>query len=125
MPRREARFGWALGDLSEKTRRRERLPFDAAWESRKLIVEVDEEQHRLPVRFWDKPGVVTVSGVDRGRQRRIYDDRKRRAAREQGYTVLEIEWASRPPLARRDRGADRRELQERLVDCGVLPLDTI
>jgi hypothetical protein len=43
---REKRYDWALGDESAKTGRRAMLPFDAVWESRKLIAEVDEDQHR-------------------------------------------------------------------------------
>jgi hypothetical protein len=42
---REARFDWALGDLSARTGRRVLLPFDAAWPERRLIVEVNESQH--------------------------------------------------------------------------------
>jgi len=49
------------------------LPFDAVWETRKLIVEVDEDQHDEPTPILDKPDVITVSGVHRGQQRRIYD----------------------------------------------------
>jgi len=118
-PQREVEYPWALGDLSKKTGRRRQLPFDAVWESRRLIVEVDEDQHRRPVKFWDKPDVITVSGVDRGEQRRIYDLRKRAAAREQGYRVVEIEWERRPPPDRRDRDADRRRLRELLSESGV------
>jgi hypothetical protein len=41
-------FDWAVGDVSEKTGRARRLPFDAVWRERRLIVEVDEEQHGAP-----------------------------------------------------------------------------
>src|SRR4051812_16917668 len=95
-PEREKRFNWALGDVSAKTGRQVALPFDAVWESRRLIVEVDENQHFEAVEFWDKPDVVTVSGVSRGDQRGIYDARKRTAAREQRYTVVEIPWEREP-----------------------------
>jgi hypothetical protein len=91
-PEREKSFPWAVGDVSPKTGHARQLPFDAYWAGLKLIVEVDEPQHRQPVPFWDKPDVITVSGVSRGEQRRIYDQRKRAAARAQGYTVLEIPW---------------------------------
>ena len=119
-PEREKRYHWALGDMSPKTGRRAKLPFDAAWESRRLIVEVDEDQHRRPVEFWDKPDVKTVSGVDRGEQRRIYDVRKRGAAREAGYVVLEVDWERWPPPTKRDRKADRRRLETLLRNVGVL-----
>ena len=123
-PEREKRYDWSLGDVSETTGRRARLPFDAVWESRRLIVEVDEDQHHRPVDFWDKPDVVTVSGVHRGEQRRIYDARKRAAAREQGYLVLEIPWERRPEPAKRDREADRNALEELLRQGGVLGKQT-
>src|SRR5712692_5632867 len=87
-PELEKRFAWALGDVSRKTMRAVRLPFGAVWESRKLIIEVDEDQHRRPVGHFDKPDLITVSGVHRGEQRRIYADRKRAAARAHGYTVV-------------------------------------
>jgi hypothetical protein len=118
-PETEKSYPWALGDKSEKTGRQVQLPFDAVWEARKLVVEVDEEQHRSAVAFWDKPHRLTVSGVDRGEQRRIYDRRKRTAARSQGYVVVEIEWERRPLPERRNVEADRRRLRVLLRECDV------
>jgi len=118
-PERERRFPWAEGDASLKTGRRAMLPFDAVWEARRLIVEVDEDQHRRPVAFWDKPDALTVSGVSRGEQRRLYDLRKRTAARDQGFTVVSVAWERRPPPGQRDREADRRRLLAALSDAGV------
>jgi len=111
-PQREKTFPWALGDVSRKTGRAAPLPFDAVWESRRLIVEIDEDQHRRPVAFWDKPAVMTVSGVSRAEQRAIYAQRKREAARANGYTVLEIPWERRPPPDKRDRATDMAALRE-------------
>jgi hypothetical protein len=116
---REKRFPWATGDSSPKTGRRVELPFDAAWPRRRLIVEVDEDQHRREVKFFDKPDVMTVSGVPRGEQRRIYDRRKRAAARAAGFTVIEVAWERRPLPKHRDRDADRRELADILRAAGV------
>lgn len=117
---RERRFPWALGDASPKTGRQTKLPFDAVWPSRRLIVEVDEDQHRGPVDFWDKPDVLTVSDVSRGEQRAIYDRRKRDAARDRGFTVIEIPWERRPaPTRRRDRESDLRRLRHHLKRAGV------
>jgi hypothetical protein len=45
-------------------------------ESLKLVVEVMESQHYVPTPHFDKPDRMTVSGVDRGLQRRLYDERK-------------------------------------------------
>jgi very-short-patch-repair endonuclease len=100
--------------VSAKTGLARRLPFDAVWETRRLIVEVDEDQHRRPVTFWDKPHVITVSGVHRGEQRRLYDERKRAAARAEGYTVVEIPWERGPVPAKRDRPADLRTVRAKL-----------
>jgi hypothetical protein len=117
---REKRFSWAVGDPSEKTGRCVELPFDAVWASRRLIIEVDEDQHRRAVTFWDKPDVLTVSGVSRGEQRAIYDGRKRAAARAQGFTVIGIPWERRPRPERRDRDEDRTRLVRLLSDDGVM-----
>jgi hypothetical protein len=89
------RFEWATGDLSPKTGRAERLPFDAVWEDRKLIVEVDEEQHHEATPLFDKPHRLTVNGVHRGEQRRIYDERKRAAAIAHRYRLVAIRWSRR------------------------------
>jgi hypothetical protein len=118
-PEREKTYPWALGDVSTKTGHARRLPFDAVWEARRLIVEVDEDQHRRPVAFWDKPQVLTVSGVHRGEQRRLYDERKRAAARSEGYTVIEIPWERRPVPSKRDRAADLRAVRSKFLDGGV------
>jgi very-short-patch-repair endonuclease len=118
-PETEKRFPWALGDASPTTGRRVRLPFDAVWMSRRLIVEVDEDQHVTQVAFWDKPNTSTVSGVDRGTQRRMYDERKRAAARAHGYTVVEIPWERRPEPSKRDRVADLRAVTEMLSNARV------
>ena len=90
---REKRFPWALGDPSPITGRAARLPFDAVWESRRLIVEVDEDQHREATGLFDKPHRLTVSGVHRGHQRKLYDDRKRAAAVANGYLVVSVAWS--------------------------------
>jgi hypothetical protein len=105
--------------LKPEDRRRTELRFDAAWVSRGLVVEVDEDQNRRPVAFWDKPDVTTVSGVPRGQQRAIYDRRKPTAARVQGFTVIEIAWERRPPPGAHKRQDDRRRLKELLRQSGV------
>ena len=118
---REKRFAWAAGDPSPRSGRSTLLPFDAVWESRALIVEVNEDQHRQPVEFWDKPKITTVSGVPRGEQRAIYDGRKRATARAQGFTVIEVAWERRPPPERRDREGDRQRLCALLDEAGISP----
>jgi hypothetical protein len=120
----EKRFDWARGDSRDPSRRGVPLPFDAVWEGRKLVVEIDERQHGVPVDFFDKPNVMTVSGVHRGEQRRLYDERKVRLAREHGYTVLRISARALSMDARtraRERDVDRSAIVEILRSAG-LPL---
>jgi hypothetical protein len=114
---RGKRFEWATGDTSPKTGRARRLPFDAVWEERKLIIEVDEEQHHEATPIFDKPDRMTVSGVHRGEQRRIYDERKRAAAIAQGYRLVAIRWSRRAkPLP-----ADLELLRDVLAAAGAAP----
>jgi hypothetical protein len=50
------------------------LPVDCYWPDRQLVVEYRERQHTEAVPFFDRR--VTMSGVGRGEQRRIYDQRR-------------------------------------------------
>lgn len=72
---RQHRFDWLLGDRG-KSGRRVRLPVDGYWAERQLVVEYRELQHDQPNRHFDKPDRLTVSGVHRGLQRAIYDQRR-------------------------------------------------
>lgn len=97
-----------------------RLPFDAVWESRRLIVEIDEDQHRNTVVIFDKPERMTVSGTARGEQRAMYAERKRSAARAEGFLILEIPWERRPQPHRRDRVADLALLRRLLEGASIV-----
>lgn len=88
---RQHRFDGLLGDPSPKTGRQVKLPVDAYWPDLKLIVEFYERQHSESVKHFDKPDVMTVSGVHRGIQRAIYDQRRFDYAKEHGLTVVAIE----------------------------------
>ena len=72
---RQHRFDWLVGDPGRDGRAR-RLPVDAYYEELGLVVEYRELQHDQAVAFFDKPTRLTVSGVHRGAQRRIYDQRR-------------------------------------------------
>ena|SRR5689334_1943869 len=87
---REHKFLWLLGDMSPKTGRQVGLPVDAYWESLGLVVEFQEEQHSEAVKHFDKPEVLTVSGMHRGLQRRLYDERKAQLIPENGLRLVVI-----------------------------------
>jgi hypothetical protein len=72
---RQHRFDWLVGDPGRNGLGRA-LPVDAYYAERRLVVEYRERQHDEPIAHFDKPDVLTVSGVHRGIQRRIYDDRR-------------------------------------------------
>lgn len=87
---RQRTFDWLLGDESAKTGRRKPLPVDAYWPTLRLVVEFNERQHTEAVAHFDKPDRLTVSGVHRGVQRRIYDDRRRDFIPKQGLRLVII-----------------------------------
>lgn len=66
-------IGWSATGRSGGTRR---LPVDAYYARHRLVIEYQERQHDQPIRHFDKPDVLTLSGVHRGVQRRIYDERR-------------------------------------------------
>lgn len=89
---REYRFDWLRGDPGA-TGSSQSLPVDAFWPDLGLVVEVYERQHDHPVTHFDKPDQLTVSGVHRGEQRRIYDQRRRARIPEHGLTLLIVRTA--------------------------------
>lgn len=87
---RQHRFPFLLGDAGT------RLPVDAYYPSRNLVIEYRERQHTEPVAHFDKPDRMTVSGVDRGEQRRIYDERRRIELPKNGIKLVEISYTDFP-----------------------------
>ena len=71
---RQARFDWLRGDVSPSSGRSARLPVDGYWPAMELVVEFQEKQHTESVPIFDRR--ATVSGIPRGEQRRLYDQRK-------------------------------------------------
>ncbi len=109
---REHRFDWLRGDVSARTGRSMTLPVDGFWNSFNLVVEVMESQHFEPTTHFDKPDVLTVSGVHRGVQRRIYDLRKAEQVSMHGITMVAI-----PISAFEVRGKKIKRDRERDVDA--------
>lgn len=74
---RQHKFDFLLGDLHKDGVSRSKLPVDAYYGDLNLVVEYMERQHTEAVNFFDKPDIKTVSGVSRGEQRKIYDQRRK------------------------------------------------
>lgn len=111
---RQHRFSWLLGDPGKSGRRVE-LPVDAYYPEHQLVIEYRERQHFESTPHFDKPDVMTVSGVHRGEQRRIYDERREREIPRHGLrlvviTPFELDHDSRGRL-RRNRVSDLRCLR--------------
>lgn len=86
---RQHTFDFLLGDKSSNGRQR-RLPVDAYYSELNLVIEYREIQHTKPVSHFDKPHITTVSGVHRGEQRRIYDQRRRDILPKYGIKLVEL-----------------------------------
>ena len=110
---REHRFPWLLGDVGRDGRRRQ-LPVDAYYRRHRLVIEYRERQHDEPVRFFDKPDRITVSGVHRGAQRRRYDERRDYEIPAHGLRLLVVRPedldADRRGRLRRNQSHDREAL---------------
>jgi MerR HTH family regulatory protein len=78
-------FAWLVGDPGKSGQRRP-LPVDAYYPDHRLVVEYRERQHDEPVAFFDRRD--TVSGVPRGGQRRIYDERRDREIPNHGLRLV-------------------------------------
>lgn len=89
---RQHKFDFLVGDCNFKGRA-VRLPVDGYYPNLDLVVEYRERQHTEPVSFFDKVNVLTVSGVHRGEQRRIYDERRRKVLPQKGITVVEVSFS--------------------------------
>ena len=83
---RQHKFDFLRGDSGR------RLPVDAYYENLNLVIEYRERQHSEPVFHFDKPHKMTVSGVHRGEQRKIYDQRRRDLIPENGIKLIEIDY---------------------------------
>jgi hypothetical protein len=78
------RFVFLRGDSGTK------LPVDAYYEELNLVVEYRERQHTESVSFFDRR--QTVSGMGRGEQRKLYDQRRREVLPKNGINLVEIDY---------------------------------
>ena len=70
---RQHRFEFLRGDQSSDGKPGVKLPVDAYFPEKHLVVEYRERQHTEAVLFFDKPDWLTRSGIPRSEQRRKYD----------------------------------------------------
>ncbi|HMH33650.1 MAG TPA: HTH domain-containing protein [Puia sp.] len=89
---RQHKFDFLLGDTN-RTGAAVRLPVDAYYKDLKLVIEYREQQHTEPIKFFDKPDRMTISGVHRGEQRRIYDERRRALIPKNNLILIEISYS--------------------------------
>lgn len=118
---RQHRFDFLRGDPG-KEGRAVRLPVDAYYPGMSLCVEFHETQHTRSISHFDKPNRMTVSGVHRGEQRRLYDERRRQVLPQHDLALLEIDHSMLPrwkPGQARDRQADLAALRAALETAGV------
>lgn len=112
---RQHRFDFLLGDPG-KSGRRTRLPVDAYYQRLELVIEYHERQHTEAVPIFDRR--QTISGVSRGEQRKIYDQRRQKVLPMHGITCLILdvgEFAhTRRRRLTRDRSADCEIIKRRL-----------
>jgi hypothetical protein len=87
---RQHRFPFLLGDVGSSGRR-VRLPVDAYYPDLRLVIEYREIQHTRPIAHFDKPNRLTISGVHRGEQRKVYDQRRREVLPGNGVTLIELD----------------------------------
>jgi hypothetical protein len=108
---RQNRFPFLRGDGGHS------LPVDAWYPGLNLVVEYRERQHTEAVKFFDRR--QTVSGVSRGEQRRLYDQRRREILPARGIQLIEVSCTDLAHHSgkrlRRDRTRDRQVLRETLA----------
>lgn len=88
---KQHKFDFLRGDPNPSVKS-VRLPVDSFYETLSLVIEYRERQHTESVNFFDKPNRITVSGVHRGEQRNIYDERRRQVLPLHKIKLVEISY---------------------------------
>ena len=114
------RFPTLLGDPGRDGRCRP-LPVDGYFPRHLLIIEYWERQHSAPVPFMDEG--LTVSGVSRGHQRRLYDQRRQTWAEANGHQFVILDYrgfeTDERGQLRRQPARDREVIAAALRAAGV------
>lgn len=108
---RQHRFDFLLGDPG-KSGRCVRLPVDGYYEARSLVIEYRERQHSEPIAIMDQR--PTVSGVNRGEQRRKYDQRRRDVLPANQIIIVELDYSMFK------HGRNKRLLRDSVTDGEVI-----
>lgn len=115
------RFPTLLGDPGKDGQRRP-LPVDGYFPRHRLIVEYWEKQHSAPVPIMDEG--MTISGVSRGHQRRLYDQRRQTWAEANGLHLVILDYrgfvADEQGRLLRDHARDLNIVANALQAAGVL-----
>lgn len=85
-------FNFLLGDLHKNGKKRTELPLDAYYKDLNLVVEFIMKEDSDSDEHADKEEKMTISGVSRSEQRRIYRLRKRSVLKEEEINLIEIEY---------------------------------
>lgn len=111
---RQYRFDFLKGDTGVS------LPVDAYYPNLNLVIEYYESQHTQSTPFFDNK--ITASGVSRGEQRRIYDERRRQVLPEHGIKLIIISYSDFGTTKRlnRDRAYDLQVVKTILINNGIL-----
>lgn len=96
---RQHRFEFLKGDTGVK------LPVDAYYRNLNLVVEFYERQHTESIPFFDRK--MTVSGLMRNEQRRLYDERRKRILPQYGIAVLVISYTDFGTSKKLQRNKDK------------------
>ena len=90
---RQHRFDFLLGDANAQGKQ-VKLPVDSYYPELNLVIEYKEQQHTLPNKHFDKPDLFTVSGVHRGEQRKLYDQRRREVLPQHEIRLIELDYSN-------------------------------
>jgi hypothetical protein len=117
---RQHKFGFLLGDYHKDGKSKTVLPVDAYYQGHNLVIEFMERQHTEAVDIFDKSDRMTVSGVGRSEQRKIYEERRKKGLKANDIHLIEVDYSafscdSKKKLIR-DKGKDMKVLNRLLKE---------
>lgn len=116
---RQHKFDFLLGDMGKNGQRR-KLSVDSYYENLNLVIEFYEKQHTENVENFDKRNKMTISGVHRGEQRKIYDERRRQVLPQNNIKLIEISYSdfnfNKQKRIIRDLKHDPEIVKQKLID---------